>query len=155
MHVSTVRRYLNREGLQGRVPRRKPLLKPIHKKRWLEFAREHIDDAQVELGKMLWSDETKLELSATNDHSYVWRKSGEALLEKNIVPTVKHGGGSIILYLINTIFNVYHVSSYFSHYSMLLQATIIKYNINMDIQNSYLAIRTLALLPILSRATVY
>ena len=53
--VSTVRRVLNREGLHGRVPRRKPLLKLIHKKRRLEFAREHID---VELGKILWSDET-------------------------------------------------------------------------------------------------
>jgi hypothetical protein len=96
--VSTVRRYLNREGLHGRVPRRKPLLKPIHKEKRLEFARQHIDATQAELNKILWSDETKLELFGVNDNRFVWRKSGEALLENNTVPTVKHGGGSIMLW---------------------------------------------------------
>ena len=60
--------------------------------------REHIDDTQVELRKILWSDETKFELFANNDHHYVWRKFGEALLEKNIVPTANHRGGSIMLW---------------------------------------------------------
>ena len=27
----------------------------------------------------------------------VWRKKGEAFLEKNTLPNVKHGGGSIII----------------------------------------------------------
>ena len=96
--VSTVRRYLNREGLHGRVPRMKPLLKPIHKEKRLEFARKHIDATQAELNNILWSDETKLELFGVNDNRFVWRKSGEALLEKNTLPTVKHGGGSIMLW---------------------------------------------------------
>ena len=96
--VSTVRRYLNREGLHGRVPRMKPLLKPIHKEKRLEFARKHIDATQAELNNIFWSDETKLELFGVNDNRFVWRKSGEALLEKNTLPTVKHGGGSIMLW---------------------------------------------------------
>ena len=46
----------------------------------------------------LWSVETKLELFGHNDHRYVWRKNGEASKPKNTIPTMKHGGGSIMLW---------------------------------------------------------
>jgi hypothetical protein len=39
---------------------------------------------------ILWSDETKIELFGLNDKCHVWRKPGT-------IPTVKHGGGSIML----------------------------------------------------------
>uniref|UniRef100_A0A8C4XI61 Tc1-like transposase DDE domain-containing protein n=1 Tax=Erpetoichthys calabaricus TaxID=27687 RepID=A0A8C4XI61_ERPCA len=41
--------------------------------------------------KILWSDETKIELSCVNARRHVWRKPGT-------IPTVKHGGGSIMLW---------------------------------------------------------
>ena len=43
-------------------------------------------------------DETKIELFSHNDVSHVWRKKGEAYNPKNTVPTVKHGGGSIMMW---------------------------------------------------------
>ena len=46
----------------------------------------------------MWSDETKLELFGHRDVAYVWRKQGEAYHPKNTVATVKHGGGSIMLW---------------------------------------------------------
>ncbi|CDQ93820.1 unnamed protein product [Oncorhynchus mykiss] len=41
--------------------------------------------------KILWSDETKIELFGLNAKCHVWIKPGT-------IPTVKHGGGSIILW---------------------------------------------------------
>jgi hypothetical protein len=41
--------------------------------------------------KILWSDETKIELFGLNAKHHVWRKLCN-------VPTVKHGGGSIMLW---------------------------------------------------------
>ena len=32
------------------------------------------------------------------DTKYVWRKKGEAYKQKKTVPTVKHGGGNIVLW---------------------------------------------------------
>jgi hypothetical protein len=41
--------------------------------------------------KILWSDETKIERFGLNAKRHVWRKPGN-------IPTVKHGGGSIMLW---------------------------------------------------------
>ena len=48
--------------------------------------------------KILWSDETKIELFGINSKRYVWRKPGTAHDLPNTIPTVKHGGGSIMLW---------------------------------------------------------
>ena len=49
-------------------------------------------DTQTMRNKILWSDdETKIKLFGLNEKCHVWRKPG-------IIPTVKHGGGSIMLW---------------------------------------------------------
>ena len=56
----------------------------------------HMGTNIVLFGEMS-SEETKIELFGHNDHLYVWRKKGEACKPKNTIPSVKHGGGSIML----------------------------------------------------------
>ena len=41
--------------------------------------------------KILWSDEAKIELFGLNAKCHIWKKPG-------IITTVKHGGGSIMLW---------------------------------------------------------
>nr|CBN81810.1 Putative transposase [Dicentrarchus labrax] len=95
---STITAALHQSGLYGRVARRKPLLSARHMKARIEFAKKHMKDSQTMRNKILWSDETKIELFGVNSKRYVWRKPGTAHHLPNTIPTVKHGGGSIRLW---------------------------------------------------------
>ncbi len=95
---STITAALHQSGLYGRVARRKPLLSARYMKARMEFAKKHLKDSKMVTNKILWSDETKIELFGLNSKRYVWRKPGTAHHLSNTVPTVKHGGGSIMLW---------------------------------------------------------
>ncbi|KAI4904828.1 hypothetical protein NFI96_006812 [Prochilodus magdalenae] len=96
--AQTIRRALHNEDLHARTPRRTPLLTPKNKKSRLQYAKSHVDKPQRFWDSVLWSDETKLELFGTMDQRYVWRRKNQAYEQKNTLPTVKHGGGSIMLW---------------------------------------------------------
>ncbi len=85
----TIRRTLQRNGTHGRHPRKKPLLKPRHKKAHLEFARAHADKDEDYWDSILWSDETKINVFGTDGFKTVWRRKGEEYKERCMVPTVK------------------------------------------------------------------
>ena len=46
----------------------------------------------------MWSDETKIELFGINSTRRVWRKRNAEYNPKNTIPTVKHGGGNLMLW---------------------------------------------------------
>ena len=50
------------------------------------------------INNILWSDESKIELWGVNYTSSIWRKSKQAYNPKCTIPTIKHGGGSIMLW---------------------------------------------------------
>ncbi|MBN3279662.1 CRVP protein, partial [Polyodon spathula] len=75
----------------------KPFLIKVHVKALLEFTKRHVGDSEKMWQNILWSDETKIELFGLNAKRYVWRKPNTAHHPGNTIPTVKHGGGSIML----------------------------------------------------------
>ncbi|KAG2456784.1 TCB1 transposase, partial [Polypterus senegalus] len=95
---TTISAAIHQSSLYGRVARRKPLLSKRHMAARLEFAKRHLKDSQTMRNKILWSDETKIELFGVNARRHVWRKPGTAHHQANTIPTVKHGGGSIMLW---------------------------------------------------------
>uniref|UniRef100_A0A8C7TU33 Transposase Tc1-like domain-containing protein n=1 Tax=Oncorhynchus mykiss TaxID=8022 RepID=A0A8C7TU33_ONCMY len=94
----TVSNTLHRHGLKSCSARKVPLLKPAHVQARLKFANDHLDDPEEEWEKVMWSDETKIELFGLNSTRRVWRKKKDKYNPKNTIPTVKHGGGNIILW---------------------------------------------------------
>ena len=88
---TTIYAALHQSGLYGRVARRKPLLSKRRMTARLEFAKRHLKDSQTMRNKIVWSDETKIELFGLNAKRHVWRKPGT-------IPAVKQGGGSIMLW---------------------------------------------------------
>uniref|UniRef100_A0A8C5R032 Transposase n=1 Tax=Leptobrachium leishanense TaxID=445787 RepID=A0A8C5R032_9ANUR len=96
--TSTIRKTLNKNGVHGRTPRRKPLLSKKNIAARLKFAKEHLDVPQHYWQNILSTDETKIELFGKNTQHYVWRKKGTAHQHQNLIPTVKHGGGSIMVW---------------------------------------------------------
>ncbi|KAG2467805.1 TCB1 transposase, partial [Polypterus senegalus] len=89
---------IHQSGLYGRMARQKPLLSKRHMAACLEFAKRHLKDSQNMTNKILWSDETKVELFGVNARHHVWRKPGTAHHQANTIPTMKYGGGSIMFW---------------------------------------------------------
>ncbi len=73
----TIRRTLQRNSMHGRRPRKKPLLKPRHKKARLEFASAHADKYEDYWDSILWSDETKINVFGTDGFKTLWRRKGK------------------------------------------------------------------------------
>jgi len=93
-----VQRHLYKYDLHRRVIRRKPFLCPHHKIQCQKFAKEHLNEPDAFWKQVLWTDEVKIELYGCNEQWYFRRKTGAELHEKNTCPTVKHRGGSIMLW---------------------------------------------------------
>ena len=47
---------------------------------------------------IIWSDECKIELWGHNDVQFIRRPKNKAYDPKYVLPTVKHGGGSIMIH---------------------------------------------------------
>ena len=62
----TISNTLHREGLKSCCARKVPLLKKAHVQARLKFAKEHLDDPEEAWDKVMWSDETKIELFGIN-----------------------------------------------------------------------------------------
>ncbi|KAK3530937.1 hypothetical protein QTP70_006504 [Hemibagrus guttatus] len=79
---ATISNTLRRQGLKSCSARRVPLLKPVHVRARLKFAREHLDDPEEDWENFIWSDETKIELFGENSTSRVWRRKNAECIQR-------------------------------------------------------------------------
>lgn len=94
----TVGRRLIDAGLHGRVPVKKPLISAKNRKARLDFARKHADWSVQDWKKALWSDESKFQMFGSDGKRYIRRPTGERNNHRYQLPTVKHGGGSVMVW---------------------------------------------------------
>ncbi len=90
----TIGNTLRREGLKSSSTRKVPLLKKAHVQTCLKLA----NDSEENWVKVLLSDETKIKLFGINLTRRVWSRRNAAYDPKKPLPTVKHGGGNIMLW---------------------------------------------------------
>lgn len=96
--TETVRRTLRRAGLRGRAKVKKPLLTKRHQKLRLNFAKTYAHWTSEDWAKVIWSDETKINRLGSDGRQWVWRTPGEKLQPQHVQPTLKFGGGSIMVW---------------------------------------------------------
>ena len=98
LSTSMVKRRLHEAGLNDCVARYKPLLTADHKKRRLQYTKQRFSCTSEVWSKVLWSDEYRFFLYQSDGKMYVRRRVGEEYLNACVVPTVKHGGGGIMVW---------------------------------------------------------
>ena len=87
-----------RNGLKSQRPKKTSLLLKWHRDARLKFVRQHKEKENSFWERVLWTDETKFELFGHNYWNHVWRKDAKAYSSKNMVPTVKFGSDSIMIW---------------------------------------------------------
>lgn len=96
--ASTVRRALHQNGLYGRVPRKKPYVSKINQTKRLNFAKKYVKQPTSFWSNILFTDESKYEVFGVKKPPKIWRSKNEAFSDKNVIKTVKHGGGSVMVW---------------------------------------------------------
>ncbi len=98
--AQTIRRTLHQIGLHGCRPRRKPLLKMMHKKARKQFAEDKQTKNMDYWNHVLWSDETKIKLFGSDGVKRVWRqqvrctKTSVSCLQSSMVVGVSWSGAA-------------------------------------------------------------
>ena len=95
--TQTTRRALHQIGEHGCHPKRKPLLKTIHKKSSKQFVEDMSTKHMDYWNHVLWFDEMKINLFGSDGFKHVWRRPGEEYKGKCVMPTVKHGGENVMV----------------------------------------------------------
>src|SRR3954470_6979147 len=69
-----------------------------HRNVRMEFAVRHKDWTVDDWHKVVWSDETKINRLGSDGWEWCWKYRGESLSNRICQPTVKHGGGSLMVW---------------------------------------------------------
>ena len=89
--TATVQRRLCESGLHDQIAAKKPLLKNTNMKKRLAWAEKH-EQWTLDRWKSL-----KFEIFGSNRCVFVRRRVGEQMISTCVVPTVKHGGGGVMV----------------------------------------------------------
>ena len=82
-------------NFHAKLKKKKPLLTKDHKKKRLEWAKKHRRWSIQQWRRVVFSDETKINIWGSDGVKYYWARPNEVLRPHHIDFTVKHGGGKI------------------------------------------------------------
>jgi transposase len=94
----TLRKYAHRLRYYSRMTAPKPFVTELQRTYRLRWCKNLLDWGSTEWGRVIWSDESRFEIFQNDGPSRVWRLPGQRFIGKNLRPTVKHGGGGIMVW---------------------------------------------------------
>ncbi|QRV95370.1 Transposable element Tcb2 transposase [Ceratobasidium sp. AG-Ba] len=98
LHTTTIRRALRSVDLRAYIRHKDPLISTRNKRIRLAWVTERLTWSRMVWRRFAISDESKFNIFGSDGKQYVWRMPGGALDPLNTKKTVKHGGGSIIVW---------------------------------------------------------
>lgn len=96
--TDTIRRVLKRSGLKAGKKVSKPKLTQDHRRSRLAWAKRHLAWTKEDWECVIWSDETKINRQGSDGKKWCWKSRGKPFEDRVINHTVKHGGGSIMIW---------------------------------------------------------
>ncbi|GFU44533.1 transposable element Tc1 transposase [Trichonephila clavipes] len=69
----------------------------LNQQKRLDFASAHVDKDFDYWKTVVFTDESKFKVFGSDGRGKVWRKKNTAMSPENLTPTVKHGGGSMMV----------------------------------------------------------
>ena len=96
--AQTVRNILKKNGMKAYVKAKKPLITQRHKKQCLEFAKKYKSWTVEDWRNIIFSDETEINRFRADGRKWCWKKPGSSLQPNHVKPTVKYGGGSLMVW---------------------------------------------------------
>lgn len=94
----TTRRALKKAGLKAVVKKKKPLLSLRHRRSRLDFALQYQYWTMEDWKRVIFSDETKINRLGSDGRKWAWKFAGEGLTDRLVEPTLKFGGGSVMVW---------------------------------------------------------
>ena len=94
----TVRRRLQNAGLQARRPYVGPVLTQQHRQQRLELTRRCVHYTRRQWSSVLFSDESKFNLSFADGRRRVWRRPNNRYVDNNVMERDRFGGGSVMVW---------------------------------------------------------
>lgn len=98
VHPNTLRKELHALNIHGCVAAHKPNITPSNKAGRLAWCLQRRNWTVDHWKTVLWSDESRYTLFQSDGRAWVWRMPGERLLPECIVPTLKFGGGGVLVW---------------------------------------------------------
>ena len=96
--VQTAVNVLKSMNFHAAIKQKKPLLSPKHMEKRLKWAKRHQHWTEDDWKRVVFSDETEINIWGSDGCKYFWSRPGDELKPHHIDVTVKHGGGSLMMW---------------------------------------------------------
>lgn len=94
----TIARRLKEYGLVCRVRRSRPYISPANREKRRLWAIQHVSWTVDDWKRVGFSDESKFLLFKSDGRQYCWMQPGQALDDRFVKKTIKHGAGSLMVW---------------------------------------------------------